>query len=531
MSTETDEACMYCWGCGKPNAEHKCPCERVSFCNENCKLSGWSAHRFTCPKQPRRVNDEGLSPGDIVLVVGLQQDLTLNGLLGEIRFFDEKKQRHAVLMSAPDRNYNLIERLIKAENLEIKLSRATAAKRSLVLTNVAKAKSDSMLADTSRILLEPFLQTLNSSTETYRQMKSDIESPEEMLELFEKSQFFRLAFWGAVNEDPSVLPDCQRIALLDAGLIDVCLKPFEFPSMLDHEMEDFEFHPFPPALFSGLQALAAILQPSSAGSADFTKHRVEACQKLSPVLMLVSSKKCRIYGSTEYWYALMGSMIDLLFFVVQGEQEIRALISLPANVLLALKETLLLCLTVDLTEFPHRHTFELVCNSVVSREYGAIQIFARLCYANFLENVDEADKAKVGGIAAMEIPSGTKYIGGETFGSCFALIVARTVIRTLEDGGNMRTETEKDHVGKIRSNAEIILTWFSIERQRAMEAGVDIFGDRDLGLVQIYHGDIDFEYLDNKSEKDFVVWSLGSAISSNPNLAEKHARSFVTFKN
>jgi hypothetical protein len=418
-----------CGYCGKQNAEAvACPCRRIRFCDEVCQRAAWPEHKLVCNKQ--KPSKDPFRVGDVVRISGLQSAAgqAMNECLAEVyEPLNTETGRVGVMLTVSQ--WTIKQAAIKKENLTVELSmRDAAVQGSKLEKKVAKHEMDDIEQERYEKNCRKLAKRIPSMSgaEIVRRIREG-----------DKDICPALVLPGA----PELSVD-QQDEMLNNGLASACLSAFRFPEAIDVNDKP----PCPPitlvnALSNTLSGFGVV---GLSGKAKFDAHRNEVCRRLGPLILLWSTKKRRLFGSTEHWWEIQKATMALISNCLMAEHTAaRVLLNdLGPLVKTTLLEQVIFCLTVDPVLFLRAKSF-----SLKSSQTGLSLIISRKSAAQAL--VELADISNVGEptvcqIGKLIVPSGALGLTGRKFAECFLDCAAHHALHAGREGqGSLNEQYEE----------------------------------------------------------------------------------------
>lgn len=404
-----------CAWCGKADAQHYCACKQASFCDRKCQKALWSEHKLICTAE-WKVKTAGVhSEGDVVKIHGLTSETgkQMNGLLAEVISFNKDKERYEAIFTI--QNCVIKTALLKPDNLETHISILQGAQdcSRVKLSDMGKEKNP-----------EQMQKRLHEMVKSLKSLDG-----RQIMEKFRETDTNLLQ--AIVMPGGYSLSSKQSEQILDNGAINWVLEQFQFPLHLDKAGNPT----FAPTnLLSLLTTLLNKLQLGVQKEDKLNRYRVEACKKMAPLIMLVASKKRRMYKKCEHWVGLQLVFASVLQNCMMADH-------LASRVLLTqldphVRKTLLshcICLFSSNPNLFLRKKSAMVRNKhsnvLDSKKSYKMTIMPALLE---LMDYDSVGEARVTQIGKIKIPPGVTSMSGQPFAAVFLNLSAVAVIDEFE---------------------------------------------------------------------------------------------------
>ena len=408
-----------CAWCGKADAQHYCVCKQASFCDRKCQKALWSEHRLICKAEWKNTSGEHLE-GDVVKIHGLTSEKgnQMNGLLAEVISFNKDKERYEVIFTM--QNCVVKTALLKSDNLKLHIS----------ILQGAKECSRAKLSETGKGNPEQMQKRLHEMVKSLKSL--DGRQIMDKLRETDTNLLQAITMHGGYRVSSK-----QSEQILDNGAIDWVLEQFQFPLHLD-KAGDPTFAPF--NLLSLLITLLNKLQLGMQKEDKLNRYRVEACKKMAPLIMLVASKKRRMYKKCEHWVGLQLTFASLLQNCMMADH-------LASSVLLTkldphVRKTLLyhcICLFSSNPNLFLRKKSAMVRNKH-SNLLDSKRLFKMTIMPAILElmDYDSVGEARVTQIGKIKIQPGVTSMSGQPFAAVFLHLSAVAVIDEFESASGAR---------------------------------------------------------------------------------------------
>ena len=451
-----------CAWCGKTDAQRYCVCKQASFCDRKCQKALWSEHRLIC-KGEWKYNTAGKHlEGDVVKIHGLTSEKgnQMNGLLAEVISFNKDKERYEVIFTM--QNCVVKTALLKSDNLKLHIS----------ILNGAKECSRAKLSETGKEKFpEQVLMRLHEMIKSLKSLNG-----RQIMEKLRKNDAHLLQ--AITMGGGYCVSSKQSEQILDNGAIDWVLEQFQFPLHLD-KAGDPTFAPSD--LLSLLITLLNKHQLGMQKEDKLNRYRVEACKKMAPLIMLVASKKHRMYKKCEHWVGLQLPFASLLQNCMLADR-------LASSVLLTkldphVRKTILnhcVCLFSSNPNLFLRKKSAMVRNKHSNPLDSSKKQFKMTIMPAILELMDynSVGEARVTQIGKIKIPPGVTSMSGQPFAAVFLHLSAVAVIDEFELASGARR-------GGMQVMEEIQYMYSCLNRCAALK---DLMGPFDGRLADVQTG-------------------------------------------
>jgi len=429
---------QYCSWCGRDEAGLRCLCRQVSYCGRECQVAAWSEHRLICFKGPANKNNS-LGSGDIVKIDGLQSESarSMNGSLAEVAERLEDGRIKVVVTRSDTNGVKKIKTFsIKKENLSLELSTLEAAKQGRRLEKLdEEGKGPTPINNTSEaITVATRLLASFTANDIVRRLRSDN---------FDKMILMTLTTFPTPTSHQLCLE-----AMLQQGLVTVCLEKIPFPQAID--LLDIDQ--------VGSRSLFMILLSNSVVDAHYSSTqekaqlhalRLDIVRRIGPLILVMASKKKRLFGTNKNWIGSQTHFMYMLANCFVAHEEITSTFIKENDPLVVntLTEHLVFCLTVDPSLYlrnkscvaPGQLTEEGSAHMEV--HYSALKMASLAILKDFFI-FETVGKRFVQRLAQMVVPVGAPGPTGQTLGQCFLELAARVALAldafVRSDGGRNR---------------------------------------------------------------------------------------------